>query len=171
MDACRNALPSLLYSLQAFLPRLCKLVPKPTFIASMQMLVFLTGIVDQYVNMPFGAQQVLRALPHRGERCQIQLHHNQLTSSLHIFCIASDVGSSFFGLLQVSTCDDNSCTCCTEVSCRISASSLLQTHPHMRSIWVPEDPERLKSKGISNWECGNYIKHLVYSTLYIEGAW
>ena len=123
LDACKNALPSLLYSLQPFLPRSCKFVPIPTFMATMQMLVSLTSIVDQYVNMPFGAQQVLRALSHRDERCQIQLHHNQLTTSLHIFCIASDVGSSFFGLRQVSTCDDNSCTCCTEVSCRKSASS------------------------------------------------
>ena len=123
VDARKNTLPSLLCSLQAFLPLTWNRVPIPTFTASMQMLFSLTGIVDQYVNMPFGAQKVLRALSHRGERCQVQLHHHQLTSSLIIFRIASDVGNSFFGLLQVSTCDDNSCTCCTEVSCRISASN------------------------------------------------
>ena len=123
MEVRKNTLPSPLCSLQAFLSLTWKLVPIPTFTASMQMLLSLTGIVDQYVNMPFGAQKVLRALSHRGERCQVQLHHHQLTSSLRIFCILSDVGSSFFCLLQVSTCDDNSCTCCTEVSCRISASS------------------------------------------------
>ena len=123
VDAWKNSLPSPLYSIQTFLPLTCKLVPIPTFMARLQMFVSLTGIIHQYVNMPFGAQQVLSALSHWGERCQVQLHHHQLTGSLRIFCIASDVGSSFFGLLQVSACDDNTCTCCTEVSCRISASS------------------------------------------------
>jgi len=64
VDAWKNSLPSPLYSVKTFLPLTCKLVPIPTFMASMQMLVSLTGIIHQYVNMPFGAQQVLSALSH-----------------------------------------------------------------------------------------------------------